>query len=74
MAQLIVRQLDESVAQRLKERALLHGHSAEEEHRLILQQALLGNGSFKHALASIPTVGDDQDFARIPQSAREIDW
>ncbi len=74
MAQLIVRQLDDGLAQLLKERALQHGHSTEEEHRQILRQALIAGGSFKQALASIPPVGDDQDFARIPQPSREIDW
>lgn len=74
MAQLIVRQLDDDIARRLKERAHMHGHSSEEEHRQILRQVLCGNGSFKQALASIPGVGDDEDFARVPQPEREIDW
>jgi len=74
MSQLIVRQLEDVVAKRLKEQALRHGCSAEEEHRQILRQALLGNGSFKLALAGIPAVGEDDDFARIPQPKREISW
>ncbi|TVR16535.1 MAG: DNA-binding protein [Planctomycetota bacterium] len=74
MAQLIVRQLEDSLAQLLKERAQRHGHSTEEEHRQILRQALTGGVSFKQALASIPAVGDDEDFTRVPQLPREINW
>ncbi len=74
MAQLIVRQLETDVTQRLKERAQAHGCSTEEEHRQILRQALLAGVSFKQALASIPAVGEDADFARIPQPHRETQW
>ena len=40
MATLIVRQLDEDIVRRLKERAATHGRSAEAEHRIILEEAL----------------------------------
>ena len=40
MAQLIVRKLEPEIVAKLKERAGKRGHSAEEEHRLILRQAL----------------------------------
>jgi len=39
MAQLVVRNLEEDVKARLKERALRHGRSMEEEIRLILSKA-----------------------------------
>lgn len=40
MSQLVVRNLDPVLVRRLKERAVAHGVSAEEEHRRILQSAL----------------------------------
>ena len=39
MAQLLVRNLDDSVKEALRRRALCHGRSMEEEARLILSQA-----------------------------------
>jgi len=42
MASLHVRNLDEDLVRRLKERAVKHGRSAEGEHREILREALLG--------------------------------
>ncbi|MFP6644675.1 MAG: hypothetical protein VCF24_14120 [Candidatus Latescibacterota bacterium] len=46
----------------------------EEEHRRILRAALKreGDGPFKDFLLSIPDVGDDEDFERMPQPTREI--
>ena len=41
MAQLIVRNLDDELVARLKQRAAEHGRSAEAEHREILRQALI---------------------------------
>ncbi len=41
MAQLLVRNLKDALLSKLKQRASKNGHSAEEEHRLILQQSLL---------------------------------
>ena len=40
MAQLLVRNLDDSVKERLRRRARGHGRSMEEEARLILQEAV----------------------------------
>jgi plasmid stability protein len=40
MATLVVRQLDDDIVRRLKERAAAHGRSAEAEHRAILDEAL----------------------------------
>ncbi len=40
MSQLLVRGIEESLVRKLKRRASLHGVSVEEEHRLILREAL----------------------------------
>ena len=40
MAQLLVRDIDETLVHKLKRRAVEHGVSAEEEHRRILIEAL----------------------------------
>jgi plasmid stability protein len=72
MRQLIVRNVPPEVVTHLKRRAAEHGRSAEAEHREILKQALLGPataGSLKSLLASMPNVGEDEDFAR-PRSKR----
>ena len=42
MASLHVRNLDDEIVVRLKQRAAQHGRSAEAEHREILRQALSG--------------------------------
>jgi len=77
MAQLLVRQIEEKVVRKLKERAGQHGVSMEEEHRRILREALLGASkkkkSFKEFLLSMPNVGRDEDFARGPQIDRIIE-
>ena len=77
MPQLIVRQIEERVVKKLKERAGQHGVSMEEEHRRILRQALLGRPakrpSFKEALLAIPNVGADKDFERGPQIERSVE-
>ena len=66
MSQLIVRQIEDQVVRRLKERAGRHGVSMEEEHRRILRESLLGKAvrrrSFKEALLAMPDVGKDEDF------------
>ena len=65
MAQLIVRELEESVVRALKVRAAKKGVSAEAEHRAILREVLLrrSSRSFKEALLAMPDVGEDEDFA-----------
>jgi antitoxin FitA len=67
MANLIVRNVDEAIANALKVQASQHGISAEAEHRRILAQALLRpqKKSFYEALRQIPDVGTDTDFARV---------
>jgi plasmid stability protein len=65
MAQLIVRDLEESIVHALKLRAAKKGVSAEAEHRAILREVLLRRTrrSFKEALLAMPDVGTDADFA-----------
>ena len=67
MANLLVRDVDESLVKALKQRAGKHGRSAEAEHRAILAAALARTRrrSFAQVLASMPDVGVDEDFSRI---------
>lgn len=67
MANLIVRNIDDEIANALKIRASQHGISAEAEHRRILEQALLRpkKRSFLEVMRQIPDVGTDEDFARV---------
>ena len=68
MSTLIVRNLDESIVNALKERAAIHHCSMEAEHRQILAEILLkpARKSFSQALSEIPNVGHDDDFERLP--------
>lgn len=68
MSSLIVRNVDEQLVARLKERAARHKHSAEAEHRLILRDALTTTNrrSLADVLAAMPNVGLDADFKRLP--------
>ena len=66
MSQLIVRNVGEEIVRALKRRAARHGRSVEAEHREILRDAVRADAersSFKVALASMPAVGEDADFA-----------
>lgn len=77
MRQLVVRQIEEKVVRKLKERAEAHGVSMEEEHRRILREALLGmpvkRPTFKEALLAMPAVGADRDFERGAQADRPFE-
>ena len=76
MAQLIVRNLEPELIRRLKLRAAQHGRSMEAEHREILRQALLApeaGVTLKALLLAMPPVGDDADFARLPDQGREVE-
>ncbi len=70
MAQLLVRKVDERIVRALKERAVAHGVSAEEEHRRILLDSLCLkdhdlelNRSFVEHLLAIPEM--DEEGARL---------
>ena len=67
MANLIVRNIDDSIVKALKLRASRRGVSAEAEHRKILEQVLLRpqRKTFAEVLKSIPEVGEDSDFKRV---------
>ncbi len=66
MAQLVVRNLHDALVKALKQRAAKRNHSAEQEHREILQAALQGTRrrSVAEVPARMPDVGEDQDFER----------
>jgi plasmid stability protein len=75
MSQLIVRNVSEQLVRALKRRASRHGRSAEAEHREILREALAAEenaGTFKAFLASMPDVGQDDDFAFARDMPREL--
>ncbi|WP_246792300.1 FitA-like ribbon-helix-helix domain-containing protein [Burkholderia perseverans] len=71
MANLLVRNVDDGLVQRLRERAAAHGRSAEAEHREILAKALCAprRRTFAEVLTGIPNVGTDADFARVDDGA-----
>jgi antitoxin FitA len=52
MAQLLVRNIDATVKQRLKRRAAKHGHSLEQEVRDILQRAVGGGEAPREGLGT----------------------
>ena len=66
MANLIVRNVEDEIVKALKERAGKRGVSAEAEHRLILADVLgkPRKKSFAEVLSTMPSVGNDADFAR----------
>ena len=77
MAQLIVRNIEEDVKTRLRQRASRHGRSVEEEVRDILRNATKGEGKRKGGIGSAMSrlfqeVGLRQDIpelkGRFPQS------
>lgn len=60
----------------LKLRAARHGHSAEEEHRQILREALRHHGptkSLKELLLEMPDVSEDRDFERPKDRGRPVE-
>ncbi|MFL6263831.1 MAG: FitA-like ribbon-helix-helix domain-containing protein [Thermoanaerobaculia bacterium] len=77
MTQLIVRNLEEEVVRELKLRAARHGRSAEAEHREILREVLLAEKKrrrpVKDVLLSMPAVGEDSDFERVPDRGRDVE-
>lgn len=73
MANLIVRNIDDNIADALKQRARQHGVSAEAEHRRILEQVLIRpkKKSFIEVLSQMPDVGEDADFARVQSDSAD---
>jgi antitoxin FitA len=76
MAQLIVRNIDDRIVAKLRQRAAERGVSAEEEHRCILRQVLLRRSgstrTLKAHLAAMPDVGDDRLFERRAARIRSV--
>ena len=62
----LVRNVDEAVVRELKKRAARRNHSAKQEHREILEHALLRprRRSLAEVLAAMPGDGKDSDFER----------
>ncbi len=75
MPSLVVRNLDESIINALKQRAVEHQRSTEAEHRAILADVLLkpARKSFAEALVNIPNVGVDTDFQRLNDDTHMAD-
>jgi len=73
MANLVVRNLDPRIVDALKLRATRHGRSAEAEHRAILEEVLLKSKkkSFAEVLATMPPVGQDEDFERMEDEYKD---
>ena len=71
MANLLVRDIDESLVRALKQRAAKHGRSAEAEHREILASALRRprKRHLATVLAAIPRVGRNEDFVRVEDAS-----
>ncbi|RJG43611.1 toxin-antitoxin system [Mesorhizobium sp. DCY119] len=81
MAQLLVRQLDDDVKQRLQERAAKHGVSMEEEVRMILRATVLKDDGQEFGLGTriaelfrdIP--GNDEPLPEFPrQPFKPVDF
>lgn len=75
MPSLVVRNLEESIVNALKARAVAHHRSTEAEHRAILADVLLKpqRKTFAEVLASIPAVGTDEDFQRVNDNTASSD-
>lgn len=74
MAQLLVRNIPDSLVKALKIRAAEHGVSAEEEHRRILAEQLRAEKhtapyDFKDHLAALSDVEEDVSFERPRSTA-----
>ncbi|WCM18064.1 DNA-binding protein [Paraburkholderia bryophila] len=67
MANLWVRGIDGTLFDTLVREAEENGRSVEDEHRVILEEALqkVYNRQFIRALMSMPNVGEDSDFERV---------
>ena len=67
VANLIVRNIDQSIVVALKARAAQNGRSTEAEHRALLESLLLQpkGKSFAEMLVTMPKTGRDEDFERV---------
>ena len=80
MAQLLVRNIEADVKEKLKRRAHRHGHSTAEEVRDILRNAVREEGGVTEPLGSrlarrFASIGLDEDIPELRgQSARPADF
>jgi plasmid stability protein len=74
MAQLIVRDIETTLVDLLKRRAVANGRSAEAEHREILRAALMPPPAMtlRDHLLGMPEVGVDDDFAIQRSPTRRV--
>lgn len=78
MAELVLRQVEPGIIEKLKERADKHRRSVQDEHREILREALsvgdqgASTMTFEEYLRKMPDVGTDADFSRIEGSFRDV--
>jgi plasmid stability protein len=66
MGKLFIHDIEDELVQALERRAARHGRSTEAEHHAVLREALTVEevrASFKEFLASMPDVGEDDDFS-----------
>lgn len=78
MAQLLVRNIEEAVVRKLRQKAAKDGVSMEEEHRRILRTSLLGKSgrtrmNFKDFLLTVPDFGQNADAHRKGDYPRDIE-
>ena len=76
MAQLLVRDIDETLVYKLKRRAVEHGVSAEEEHRRILREVLSRPDSGKPSLIEFLTSPDGEASPQVEldlERSREVE-
>jgi plasmid stability protein len=72
MASLTIRNIEDGIKERLRLRAALHGHSMEEEARVILKRAVGGvTGPALWALSRQLFAGDDG--VSLPSPGRDVD-
>ncbi len=77
MANLLVRNIEAELVQRLRQRARQHGRSVEAEHRAILRDVLAPARTGRDILALIrsgPGLDLDPDTVRIAQPGRPADF
>lgn len=75
MADLLVRNLDDALVRKLKQRAAQHARSAEAEHRVILEAALTRTRRkpLAEVLAQMPDVGCNEDFERHQDTSKDAE-
>lgn len=76
MSNLLVRNVEPEIVERLRQRARAHGRSAEAEHREILRAALSSGRTGRDLLDLIrsgPTLDLDPDDVRFDESGRPAD-